>query len=233
MEKPLFVSGDQVLVPVDLDIPHCTLLGLMGQKICKKKIQLEIKVVHLFATVEPSYNTMTGLSNFCGSHGLKFDLMAKRTRMPNNITDLKNIWCETAIEFKCNKVAVPDSLDFLDATILANMANEGVFTGPAAYEVIRLTSESPAISIVRPLCLFTDEDIELFGTEHNCQSAPTGISIPEADSLGPAREALRHLTTPVANIKLNFFMSQYKINEKFIGAGTDDSHFDGEDETED
>jgi hypothetical protein len=57
-----------------------------------------------------------------------------------------------------------DLLDYIDATIFSDVAFEGIFTGPSVCEQVQCGAGCPAITIVRPFCLMTDEEIQKTAT---------------------------------------------------------------------
>jgi hypothetical protein len=152
----------------------------------------------------------------------KVEFFVMKTREPRDRADLKRIWCETAVNTGCNKVAIPDSLDFLDSAIFAAMSGKGVFTCPGICEEIHLRDKSPMVTLVRPLCLLTDQEIEENGMRSRYPNRPTGIGVPEEPSITCARRAFARLLGAATNIRLNFFLSQFQISPKFVGAGEDD-----------
>jgi hypothetical protein len=203
------------LVPLDADYAHLSLL-ISLQKRSERDSQSSLKAVYLHTTDQPDPSTISFLSDFCTQRSLPF--AACRADPPADRPHLKRIYCETALAFGATKVALIDSLDYLDATILSSMAFQGVFAAPSVCEVFQ--SGEAAITFVRPLCLLTDEEIACAGRSCGFPNAPTGILLPEEPFMQPARTAIAHMLFD-CNVRLNFFNAQFKIEKKYVGGGTE------------
>ena len=214
---PMFSESDSLLIPVDADFAHLSLILWMHKQAEKMKTTKALKLVHFYSTEEPSRETVSSLEKVCGSRGLTFS--TKRVAEPHTVPELKQILIDEAVESGCNKIALPDSLDYIDAVILSRMACDAVFTGPSVCETVVVGEKT--IVFVRPFCFLTDEEIAKFATLCEFVDKPTGIRVGEEEFMGTARAALHYLLDDSSNIRMNFFNSQFNIQKKFIGAGGD------------
>ena len=214
---PMFSESDALLVPVDADFAHLSLILWMHKQAEKTKTTKSLKLVHFFSTEEPAPETLGALEKVCASRALTFSV--KRVAEPQTLLDLKQIYIDAAIENGCNKVALPDSLDYIDAFILSRMACDAVFTGPSVCE--SLTVGDKALVFIRPFCFLTDDEIAKFAKMSEFENKPTGVMVREEEFMSVARSALQYLLDDSSNIRMNFFNSQFNIQKKFIGSGGD------------
>jgi hypothetical protein len=213
----IFDGCNQFLLPLDVDYPHLSLLVCL-QKRCDRDSQSSLKAVHFYATEQPSPETMAALGDFCRQRSIPFSGI--RVEPPTDRAHLKRIYYETALALGVNKVALVDSLDYIDATILSNMAFSGVFSAPSVCEPFQPEDGGPEVTFVRPMCLITDEEIIQSGKGCAFPNAPTGIALAEEPFMEPARRAIGHMLAD-GNVRLNFFNAQFKIEKKYVGGGTD------------
>lgn len=204
------------LVPVDVDPPHLLLLIALKKR-CDRDPHSTITAVHLYATPEPAPPTVTFLTQFCQERSTAFAVV-RRDPVADRIA-LKKCFYETALSFNATKVAVVDSLDYIDATLLSSMAFEGIFCGPSVCEPVQIDPDRPPVIFVRPMCLLTDAEIEAAGRECGFQGAATGVTLAEEPFMAPARAAISHMLAD-GNVRLNFFNAQFRIEKKYVGDGT-------------
>jgi hypothetical protein len=183
---------------------------------------LTIIPVHFHSTPEPNPDTVAALSAICTTLSLPFHT---KQGTATDAVSYNTLLVETAIEHGCGKIAVPDSLDWIDAMTLTSMTQEGVYNAPAIVQKVQLTPDSPTVEITRPFCYTPDELIQKYAELREFVNAPTGIHVPDHPFLEKAREALRRLVTenPGTNVPMNFFKSQFAIQSKYMGVGTGDA----------
>jgi hypothetical protein len=212
----------QFLVPVDADGPHlCLLCALQkrSDRSCQHLPTVPVRAVHLYSDNHPAPQTVSFLDKFCAEHNIPFSV--QRVEPPSCRAHLSYIYQSVALALGTDRVAVKDSLDYIDATILSNMAFEGIFTGPSVCEQVQCIPDRPAITIVRPFCLLTDEEIQKTATGCGFPNAATGMRLVEEPFMEPARRALSHMLAD-GNVRLNFFNAQFKVEKKYVGCGTAD-----------
>jgi hypothetical protein len=215
-EFRIFDGPNNFLVPIDADPPHLLLLIALKKR-CDRDPHSTITAVHLYATAEPMPSTVSFLAHFCQEQSIAF--ASRRVEPCGDRIALKKSYYDTAVDFNAAKVAVVDSLDYIDATLLSNMAFEGIFSGPSVCEPVQIDGDRPPVTFVRPLCLLTDAEIEAAGREFGFESAATGIALAEEPFMSPAREAIAHMLAD-GNVRLNFFNAQFRIEKKYVGDGT-------------
>lgn len=212
---------DHFLIPVDLDYQHQTLLCWIHYKTTKIPKHFKITAVHFYSTENVNEETNAHFTELCEK--LQIPYKAKKVDNPSNNSEYIQILANEAIESGCNKIAIPDSLDYLNAFLLTNMATAGIFSGAQITQNIKIAnkdSESEVI-LTRPFCYASDEDIKNFAVECGYENKPSGISIDEDPYMAVARKGIEKLISDYSNVRMNFFHSQFSIQKKYIGIGED------------
>lgn len=209
----LLQGTDKVLVPIDADYPSMSMLYWLHHKTRKMPIHFQIIPVHFYSTPEPSSVTMEILDRFAKKH--ETTIQSKQITNTSFSDELHKFYVEAAIEFKCNKIALDDSLDYIDAKIIDNMCTHGIFDGPTVKQFLPQQN----ITIIRPFAFLTDSEISGFASQSEIPNAPTGVHIAEEPSMAIARQAIQHLLDESSNTRMNIFNSQYSIQKKYIGIG--------------
>ena len=204
-----------MLIPVDASYGHMALLLWMHKRAEKLKISDHLKLVHIHSREEPAPETLRVVSDAVVKRKLSF--ATKLVDAPQDYAGLKQILASIAIENRCNKVALPESLDFINASVLTHMSCDGMYTGSSVIEPFDF--EGKEIAFVRPFCLVTDDEIRGFAEANGFEDKPTGISVREDDFMAIARNAIDFMLDGSSNIKMNFFNSQFNVQKKFIGTG--------------
>ena len=209
---------DHFLVPLDRDIEHQMLLHWMYYKTTKMPNHFKITAIHFYDSDEPNAETVSCLNEFCEKRR-NLPIIYRKVVKPANRVAYNTLLVETAVELGCNKIALPDSLDFLNCTIIRNMALDGCFNGLSIVEKVKLNESSPETMITRPFCYCTDEEIKKFGEAQNFQDKPTGIRLENEEFFEIAKKGLDMLKGESTNVEMNIFHSQFSIQKKYLMTG--------------
>lgn len=212
---------DHFLLPLDLDYADQTLLYWVHYKTTKIPKHFQVTTVHFHSSDTPNEHTISALSELCQKLSVPFKI--KKVDQPENKNQYLQILVQTASEYGCNKIAIPDSLDFLNAFLLTNMAKSGIFSGASITQEMHLTPDptSPTVLLTRPFCYVGDDDIEKFAKECEFENNPTGITVAEDPYMATARQGIKGLISDFSNVRMNFFHSQFSIQKKYMGIGED------------
>lgn len=211
--------GDKILIPIDSDFSHLSLVSCLLKKSTTMEPQVPIVVIYFFSSEDPSKNTIDYLNTFCTNKKLKL-ITIKVEDQKKTQFEYKKLLINAAIEYQCNKIALPDSLDFFDANIISNMAFHGVFDGPSTIETVS-NDKNQNITFIRPFCYITDDEITKFGTINKFLNSSTGIQIEDDELVKVSREGISLLIDDLTNIRMNIFNSQFNVQKKYIGGGTE------------
>lgn len=213
-------TDDKILIPIDSDFSHLSLISCLLKKSLNMEPKIPLTIVHFYDQEIPQKNTIDYLESFCKNK--KLLLKAKKATLQKKCQiEYKKLLIDAAIENNCNKIAVPDSLDFFDSCIISNMAFQGVFDGPSPVENIQIPEKDYNITIIKPLCYITDEEIIKFGESSEFLNIPTGIKIEEDELIKYSHEGLSLLLDDLSNIRMNLFNSQFNVQKKYIGGGSE------------
>ena len=215
---PMFSESDRLMVPADADYCHLALIAWMHKQAEKMKTSRYLRLVHFYSSAEPSSVTVDTLKAV--SRKMNVPLFTRKVVSPKNVNEMKQILCGAAIDLGCNKIALPDSLDYIDACILCRMSCDGVFAVTSICESVNIGEKT--VVFIRPFCFVTDDEIAKFATMNEFENKPTGIRVEEEDFMETARHAIHFLLDDSSNIRMNIFNSQFNIQKKFVGSGEDD-----------
>jgi len=207
---------------MDSDGPSLSLCAWLQYKVTKMPQRPTLVGAHFHSTTEPCPETVSLLNQYIEKFPISIHYV--QCNLPTSQSDLFRTYCDNALKHGCNKVAVADTLDFLNAQTLGNMFTEGVFNGPPAVQNIQISPEAKEISIIRPLCYVTDDELASFSQKNGFPSHPTSIRIEEPKHVTVAREAVNYMSTEANNIRMNIFHSQFAIQEKYLGTGDGKVH---------
>lgn len=216
-EFKLIVPTDKILIPVDADGQTQSLVALIFAKVKKMPVKPTVLCAHFYSgekVDEETNNIILDLLKKC-----PMDIIYEKCSPVSDRKELLRTYVECAVKNGCNKVAIPDTVNFMNATLIATMCTDGVFNGPDPAQNVQLAADQPNVTIIRPFCYVQDQELDSFIKKNNLQSHPTGVNVPEEKATRVARESIQLLYTEAANIHTNIFNSQFQIQDKYLGAG--------------
>ena len=217
---------DNFLIPVDTDYFHLSLLHWMHYKAKKVPSGFKITAVHLYTANEADPETTKYLNEFC--ENMKLTINYKKVDSTDREEVYNKVLVDLAIELGCNKIAIPDNLNFLNATILTNMSKNSSFDCPSVVQRVKLYNDKPEVLITRPFCYVSDYEIQTFSEAKEFPNHPTGLVIQEDPFMEKARKSIEMLVSESSNVQMNFFRSQFSIQRKYIGSG--DGQYENEED---
>ena len=216
-EFRLINPSDKILIPIDADLPTQTLAACVFIKAKKMPEKPSMLLIHFFKGGSVDDQTKAILDEFLSK--CPMDIIYEHHDPVSERKELLNVYVEAAIKNDCNKIAIPDTINFIDATILATMCTDGVFNGQDIAQHVQLSPDQPDITIIRPFCYMEDKDIVNFARKNELKEHPTAIYVEEENAVKAARNAIQIVYSEAANINMNIFKSQFVIQDKYLGAG--------------
>ncbi|EAX93600.1 hypothetical protein TVAG_427220 [Trichomonas vaginalis G3] len=216
-EFHLIDPSDKILVPIDGEYPRLTLAAWLYLKKAKMIEKCNVCAAHFYSSEKVDPETQQILDDF-----LKLYPMDLKYVHHEAVTDrdaLHKMYVEEAVAEGCNKVALPDSIEFINALMFATMITDGILNGPDIAQKIQLTPESPEITIIRPFCYLKDDEIKYFTAKNLMKTHKAGIDVEEDNTLAVCRESIKRLSTEASNTNYNIFHSQFAVQEKYLGGG--------------
>lgn len=215
-------KDDKILVPIDAKSDYLSLVHLTHRKVSKSQPNNKptIEIVHFYSTDNVNKETEEIIRTFVEKLDENLQLKFQKVdREPVDLEDMYKIFVQKAIELGLNKVAVPETLDFLDAYTFGKMCDDGVFSPPDVLEAKKYGPDQPEIFIIRPLCYIEDRFFESFMRINGLEEKPGGINVKMSPTMETCVNALNTLNTDHNNAKRNFFEAQFNVQTKYLGQG--------------
>ncbi|EAY23180.1 hypothetical protein TVAG_184860 [Trichomonas vaginalis G3] len=217
----LFDDNDKIVIPIDADKFKLTLAGWMQYKIKKTTSKPTIKYIHFYASNEPDPITKQILDEFSEQH--QFSIEYVHHQDINSTKELYDMYIEQADLNNFNKIAISDTIEAINCSILSKMCDAGVFDGPDPKQEISIKNEEK-LYIIRPFCYCLERDIDNYMKKNNLKSHLGGIFVTPTKSFEASRDALETLNSESTNIHINFFSSQFQVDSLYIGDGDGKAH---------
>lgn len=220
-EFHLIEDSDKIMLPIDADWLRLPLAAWTHAKVAKMPSKPKLSAVHFYSSPEPDPETKRILDEYVKHY--KIDIFYVHHEQVTDRNSLYAMYIEYAAKNGYNKIAVPDSIEAMNAMMLATMCKDGVLDGPNPKQEYTV-DENTKVYIIRPFCYCLDKNIEEFVKKYDLELHPGGITVPEENEVTVSRGALNRLYNESANININFFRSQFQIQEKYIGGGDGEVH---------
>lgn len=190
----MFNDGDKILVALSGGKDSLTLLQLLAERSRIFKPSISIVAAHVTMVNIPYKANIEYLREFCSGLGVEFHLLESGF---NSSTDTRKSPCflcswnrrkalfTLAQEKGCNKIALGHNMDDFIETMLMNITFQGTFSAMSPV----MTMEKFPITIIRPLCLTNESDIELYAKESSFP--PQNKNCPYEDSTN--RKAMKDM----------------------------------------
>ncbi len=160
----LITDGDRILVGLSGGKDSLALVDLLGRRSKIFQPRFEVVVAHIIMTNIPYHSDTDYLKSCAEEHGLpfvvhetNFDASTDRRKSPCFLcswTRRKALF-DIAKQYNCNKIALGHHQDDILETLLMNMTHQGAIgTMPP-----RLKMDKFDMTIIRPLCLVTEQEI--------------------------------------------------------------------------
>lgn len=168
----LIEDGDKILVGLSGGKDSLCLLELLANRMRIARPSFRVEAVHIrMENIEYESNT-DYLQTFSASHNVPLHIETTRFEISENTKKPACFLCswyrrkqifKKAQELGCNKIALGHHMDDIIHTALMNIFFQGQFsTMPVKLEMKKMP-----ITIIRPLCLETEDDIRRYAEQKN------------------------------------------------------------------
>lgn len=166
----MFADGDKILVALSGGKDSLTLLQLMSERSRIFKPSISIVAAHVTMVNIPYKTDTRFLQEFCNASGVElhiikssFDASTDKRKSPCFLCswNRRKALFTLAQELGCNKIALGHNMDDFIETMLMNITFQGTFSAMAPV----MTMDKFPISIIRPLCLVNENNVEEYATE--------------------------------------------------------------------
>ena len=217
----MFADGDKILVALSGGKDSLTLLQLMAERCRIFKPSISIVAAHVTMVNIPYKTNTTFLQEFCDSLSVElhiiessFDATTDKRKSPCFLCswNRRKALFTLAQELGCSKIALGHNMDDFIETMLMNITFQGTFSAMAPV----MQMDKFPISIIRPLCLVNESDVEEFASES--QFPPQIKNCPfENDSNRKAmKDMLVHLESLNPDARYNLWGAMSNIQAELL-----------------
>lgn len=167
----LIEDGDKVLIGLSGGKDSLCLMELLAQKAKIQRPDFKVEAVHVRMENIRYESDTTYLSDFAQSLDVPLHIITTRFDMRENCRKPACFLCSwhrrkqifnLAQELGCNKIAFGHHMDDIIHTALMNIFFQGHFSTMP----VKLKMRKMPLTIIRPLCFETEQDIRIFAETH-------------------------------------------------------------------
>ena len=214
-------DGDKILIALSGGKDSLTMLKLLAEQSRIHKPKISIVAAHVTMTNIPYKADMEFLQKFCEENGTElhilesgFDASTDKRKSPCFLCswNRRKALFTFAQENGCNKIALGHNMDDFIETMLMNITFQGAFS--AMTPVMKM--EKFPITIIRPLCLVNENDMEKYAID--CNFPPQHKNCPyENDSNRKSmKDLLKHLESLNPEARYNLWGAMSNIQSELL-----------------
>ncbi len=214
-------DGDRILVALSGGKDSLTLLQLMAERSRIYKPRISVVAAHVTMTNIPYKADFGYLKEFCQGLGVElhilesgFDASTDNRKSPCFLCswNRRKALFTLAQEIGCNKIALGHNMDDFIETMLMNMTFQGAFSAMAP---VRQMEKFP-ITVIRPLCLVNENDVEAYAKECNFPPQVKNCPYEKASNRATMKELLAHLETLNPEARYNLWGAMSNIQSELL-----------------
>ena len=214
-------DGDKILVALSGGKDSLTLLQLMAERSRIFKPRISIIAAHV-TMINIPYKADTGyLKEFCQSLGVElhilesgFDASTDTRKSPCFLCswNRRKALFTLAQERGCNKIALGHNMDDFIETMLMNVTFQGAFSAMAPV----MKMEKFPITVIRPLCLVNENDVEEYAKESNFPQQIKNCPYEESSNRKAMKDLLAHLEKLNPEARYNLWGAMSNIQAELL-----------------
>ena len=214
-------DGDRILVALSGGKDSLTLLQLMAERSRIYKPHISVVAAHVTMTNIPYKADIEYLKEFCQGLGVElhvlesgFDALTDNRKSPCFLCswNRRKALFTLAQEIGCNKIALGHNMDDFIETMLMNMTFQGAFSAMAPV----MQMEKFPITVIRPLCLVNENDVEAYAKECNFPPQVKNCPYEKASNRASMKELLAHLETLNPEARYNLWGAMSNIQSELL-----------------
>ena len=217
----MFADGDKILVALSGGKDSLTLLQLMAERSRIFKPSIKIVAAHVTMVNIPYKANMSYLQEFCDGLGVElhimesnFDASTDKRKSPCFLCswNRRKALFTLAQEIGCNKIALGHNMDDLIETMLMNMTFQGTFSAMAPVMIM----DKFPISIIRPLCLVNENDVEEYAIESEFPPQIKNCPFENDSNRKAMKDLLAHLESLNPEARYNLWGAMSNIQPSLL-----------------
>ena len=214
-------DGDRILIALSGGKDSLTMLRLMAERSRIHKPKISIVAAHVKMTNIPYSADFTFLKDFCESSGIElhllescFDASTDNRKSPCFLCswNRRKALFTLAQEIGCNKIALGHNMDDFIETMLMNITFQGAFSAMAP---VMQMNKFP-ITIIRPLCLVNENDVEKYAKEMQFPSLKKNCPYENDSHRKSMKDLLAHLETLNPEARYNLWGAMSNIQPSLL-----------------
>lgn len=220
-EYEMLVDGDRIMIGLSGGKDSLALVEVLAarQRIFKPKI--EVLACHVSVENVPYQSDLDYLREFCESRGVRF--VHKTTRFDEDTKDGRGpcflcAWnrrktlFKAAEEFGCTKLALGHHKDDILETLLMNQIFQGAYaTMPPVLRMAKFE-----MTIIRPLALVREAEIEALAVEHEYRKQIKNCPHEKVSNRPQVREILQRMEELNPNAASSLWGAMTNIQEEYL-----------------
>mgnify|MGYP003299403596 CR=1 FL=1 len=214
-------DGDKILVALSGGKDSLTLLQLMAERSRIFKPRISIIAAHVTMVNIPYKANIGYLKEFCQSLGVElhilesgFDASTDTRKSPCFLCswNRRKALFTLAQERGCNKIALGHNMDDFIETMLMNVTFQGAFSAMAPV----MKMEKFPITVIRPLCLVNENDVEEYAKESNFPQQIKNCPYEESSNRKAMKDLLAHLEKLNPEARYNLWGAMSNIQAELL-----------------
>ena len=214
-------DGDKILVALSGGKDSLTLLQLMAERSRIFKPRISIIAAHVTMINIPYKADIEYLKEFCQLLGVELHILESGF---NASTDTRKSPCflcswnrrkalfTLAQERGCNKIALGHNMDDFIETMLMNVTFQGAFSAMAPV----MKMEKFPITVIRPLCLVNENDVEEYAKESNFPQQIKNCPYEDSSNRKAMKDLLAHLEKLNPEARYNLWGAMSNIQTELL-----------------
>lgn len=214
-------DGDKILVALSGGKDSLTLLQLMAERSRIFKPRISIIAAHVTMINIPYKADIGYLKEFCQSLGVElhilesgFDASTDTRKSPCFLCswNRRKALFTLAQERGCNKIALGHNMDDFIETMLMNVTFQGAFSAMAPV----MKMEKFPITVIRPLCLVNENDVEEYAKESNFPQQIKNCPYEDSSNRKAMKDLLAHLERLNPEARYNLWGAMSNIQAELL-----------------
>ncbi len=217
----LIDDGDVILVGLSGGKDSLALLELLAARARIHRPHFQVKAVHVCMTNIPYQSDVEYLHSFCERLGVPFQVYETSF---DPTTDTRKSPCflcswnrrkalfTVAKEWGCNKIALGHHMDDILETLLMNITFQGAFSSMPP----RLVMRKFAMTIIRPLCLVHERDLEELARLHGYRKQVKNCPYEEESNRAQMKRIFKELERLNPEARYSLWGSMTNVQEELL-----------------
>lgn len=217
----LIDDGDVILVGLSGGKDSLAMLELLAARARIHRPHFRVKAVHVCMTNIPYRSDVEYLRSFCERLGVPFRVYETSF---DPTTDTRKSPCflcswnrrkalfTVAKEWGCNKIALGHHMDDILETLLMNITFQGAFSSMPP----RLVMRKFAMTIIRPMCLVHERDLEDLARLHDYRKQVKNCPFEEESNRAQMKRIFRELERLNPEARYSLWGSMTNVQEELL-----------------